>query len=677
MDRGTATRLNWRRPPAWAILAAIVGLSTAIRFWAGNKIGGLWIMPDEAIYASVAQSLYRSAELSVLGQPAYYSLLYPLLAGPALVVGDLDRGYVALKLLQALVMSLTAVPVYLWGRTLMSQSWALVAATLSLAGPALIFSGLIMTEVAFYPVLVLAAWAIARAFERPTLGRQAVLVAAIAAAAGTRLQAMVLVPVFLSALPLKALFDRSLRIIRSFVPTLAGLAGLALAWAVFRLKDGGPWTRLLGSYQAAGEKTYDPVGVAKFISYHFADVLILTAVFPLCAVALLVIEAALSRERLEPVRAYLAVTVALVAWLVVEVGVFASQNVKRLAERDLIGLAPLLFLGFCIWLHRGGPRPRLRTAVVAVILLLPLLALPLDKLIVGEALTDAFTVVPLYWLVENGRGDLLELAVYGGAGVAMALFVLLPRRALVVLPVLVFAGLAAASITASREVTERANYDQTYLLGAKRDWVDDAADGTVAYLYSGESYWNGVWQQLFWNEKLKRIYTRYPATVPGPLPQHPTTTQADGLLLLRDGRPVPERYVIASTDQELIGEPVADIVQKGLEHAGLVLWRVENPLRLSSVRSGVRGDGDMHEPGRIQAYGCGEGFFRLQLIAKASTRVSVKLNGELYETLTFSSPDETWGAEISAGTRSKDEICSLEVSGNSLLGSTVFEFVRV
>jgi Dolichyl-phosphate-mannose-protein mannosyltransferase len=176
---------DWRRVPGWALLVALVGVSTLVRFWAGNRIRGLWIMPDEAIYASVAESLYTSGELAVLGQPAYYSFVYPALIGLPLVVGDLEAGYVAVKLVQALAMSLAAVPVYLWGRTFMSRGWALVAAALTLAGPALVFTGLLMTEVAFYPVLVVAAWAMARALERPTLGRQAVVVAAVAAAAAT------------------------------------------------------------------------------------------------------------------------------------------------------------------------------------------------------------------------------------------------------------------------------------------------------------------------------------------------------------------------------------------------------------------------------------------------------------------------------------------------------------
>jgi hypothetical protein len=669
---------DWRTVPTWALVAGLVGLSTLVRFWAGNRIRGLWIMPDEAIYAEVAQSLYRSGEFSILGQTAYYSFVYPALIGLPLVAGDLERGYVMVKLVQALAMSLTAVPVYLWGRQLTSRGWALAAALLTVAGPALLFTGLLMTEVAFYPMLVLAAWAMARALERPTRRRQAILILAIAGAAATRLQAMVLVPVLLTALVLKALFDRDRRTIVRFTPTLAGVGVLSLAWIAFRLKDGGSWTRLLGSYAAAGEKAYDPVEAANFVVYHLADVLLLTALFPVCAVVLLTVEAARGRERSEAVRAYLAVTLALSVWLILEVGVFASANVGRLAERDLIGLAPVLFLGFCVWLRRGGARPLLLTSVVVLALLVPVLALPLDRMVVSEALTDAFTVVPLFWLVRDGHETAVQAVVYGGAAVLLALFALLPRRALLVLPAVVLAALVGTSFAATQEITKRANYDQEFLLGGKRDWVDEAAKGRTAYLFAGEFYWNGVWQALFWNSKLQRIYSRYPAVVPGPLPQEYVITTGDGRLLQSDGSEIPERYVIATTNQKLIGRPITSIRQTGLESEGLTLWRVQPPLRLSYTVTGVRRDGDMHEPGRIIAYDCrGGGFFRVQLIAKASKRVEVFRNRGLYERLTFRGPDQTWGAEIPAGEGSEDGTCTLEVRGDSLLGSTVFEFVRV
>lgn len=672
--------VDLRRPPAWAILAVLVCGSALLRFWAGVRVAGLWIMPDEAIYASLGQSLYRLGELSIFGgDTALYSLVYPLLAGLPLAWGDLERGYLVLKALQALVMSLTAIPVYLWGRTLVSRGWALVAAALTLALPGLLYSGLVMTEVAFLPVALLAAWAMARALEKPTVARQAVVVAAIAVAAGTRLQAIVLVPVLVTALLLEALLDRDLRTVRRFLPTLGGIALLALAWSAYRLRDGGPWTKLLGSYQEAGAAPYEPVEVLRFSLYHLGDALVLVAVVPLCALALVAIETFLGREREAAVRAFVAVAVSTTAWLVVEVGAFASVHVRRLAERDLLALAPLAFLGFAVWLDRGAPRPPLRTGLVAGGALVTLLALPLRRFAQAEALPDAFTMTPFFKLIERDPSFDPKPIALALAFALLAALALTPGRWPAALPVTVFALLTLTSVLASREIAERATYDDRFLLGGNRDWVNTVpgVDGPVAFLYTGELYWNGVYQHLFWNDRVSRVYYLFPESVPGPLPQEPLSVGPGGSLNRRGGRFTPERFVVASADTKFIGTPIAELQQYGILQPGLLLWRLDGDMRLSYTVSAVRPDGDMHEPGRIVAHACRRGFFRVTLLAKASRRVELRRNGEPYRTLRFGSEDETWSGEIPAVRQPGFGTCSLEVRGDSLLGSTVFEFVRL
>ena len=80
-------------------------------------------MPDEAIYAERAVSLWRHGQLAILhGEGAGYGFLYPVLAGIPLSVGRLATGYASLKLLQALAMSLVAVPIFFYGRRLMRRA---------------------------------------------------------------------------------------------------------------------------------------------------------------------------------------------------------------------------------------------------------------------------------------------------------------------------------------------------------------------------------------------------------------------------------------------------------------------------------------------------------------------------------------------------------------------------
>ena len=128
-----------------------------------------------------------------------------------LSVSDLAGGYSVLKVLQALVISLAAVPVYFWARSVVPRRWALVAAALTLALPGLAYSGLVMSEVEFYPALVLAAWAMAAAIASPTRRHGLLALGALVLAIATRTQAVVLLPALVIALVLDALLARSPR----------------------------------------------------------------------------------------------------------------------------------------------------------------------------------------------------------------------------------------------------------------------------------------------------------------------------------------------------------------------------------------------------------------------------------------------------------------------------------
>ena len=105
------------RVPAWAALAGIVAASTVVRAWAGLMVPSPWIAADEMIYAELGRTLWETGRMSILGaDTAFYSLVHPALIGLPLAVFDTGFGYDVARVLQALAMSLAAVPVFLWGR---------------------------------------------------------------------------------------------------------------------------------------------------------------------------------------------------------------------------------------------------------------------------------------------------------------------------------------------------------------------------------------------------------------------------------------------------------------------------------------------------------------------------------------------------------------------------------
>ncbi|HST25640.1 MAG TPA: glycosyltransferase family 39 protein [Gaiellaceae bacterium] len=641
-----------------------------------------WIAPDEMTYGLLGQSLYRHGSLAILGGPTpYFSAVVPAVVGLPLSLGDLAFGYDLLRVLQALAMSLTAVPVFLWGRTLVAPRWALVAAALTLTLPGLVYSGLVMTEVLFYPALVLAAWAAARAIQEPSLGRQTLLAGAIALAALTRLQALVLVPAALTAFGVDAALARTTATLRRSWPTFALAVVVAVVLAGARVAGSGG----LGGYEVVSRGSYELGTAARFVVYHAASLTILVGVFPVLALLVLVADAVRHGESDPARRAYLAVALSFSVWLIVEVGVFASRYVGRLAERDLIGLAPLLFLGFAVWLQRRPRRAYWTTSLAVGAVAAPIAVLPLHSLVTAYAPPDAPSLAALWDLRRWSSLRALEIVFFVGVGVAIALFALVPRRFVVALPILLVLVLAGGSIAASREATNQARLRQATYLGPDRRWIDHAADGPVALLYTHDSGWVGAWEALFWNRRITAIDGLDGAKVFGPVPTQPVQVRPDGIV---SGKGKAPSFVVAPLGEvesvpayAFKGKIVAYVRRPGSLTGGSALWRIDPPLRLSYRTSGLEPNGDMYAggDGRRVAYGCSHGVFRITLLVKEPQTVTIYRNGTVYRRLHFAhpGPNEPWRGVIPAvprpGIPAGKGTCQLDVVPTGLLGSTVFE----
>lgn len=665
MTRGRLVRV-WGA----AALAGVVALSAGLRFVAATGVPVPWIAPDEMLYALLGRGLWSSGHLSVLGgNTPYYSAVYPALAGLPLSLGDVHAGYTALKALQAVTMSLAAVPVYLWGRTLMRRGWALAAATLTLAIPGLAYSGLVMTEVAFYPVFVLAAWAAAAAIARPARRRQALLAGAVALAVATRLQALVLVPALLTAIALEAVLARELRRSRALWP----VAAVALA-ALVALAAGG--ASALGGYAAAGHASYGAADALRYVLYHAAAALLVCGVVPACAVALLTIGALRRPEPSAAVRAYLAVAVSFTLWLVLEVGVFASRHAFRIEERDLLGLAPLLFLGFALWLDRGAPRTYAAAAAVGLAAAAIALAVPYGTFVDDAAVPDSFTFAAALGLLRSHPS--LDPALLFGvpAAVAAALPALLPRRALPATAALLLAALVAASVAASSQVRAESRDRQAALVGAEPRWVDRAVTGSVAYVYGGSRYWNAVWESLFWNRRIRAVYDLPRDRVGGDLPQTVLPLRGDGVLRA-GGRPIPYRYVVAATNLTFAGSRLAEQPLAGFDQAGLALWRLSGTPRLLDEISGLQPNGDLLARAELVGYGCTSGSFVLTLLGKTDARVDFFAGGALVRRVT-TTPGNSLQVVVQARPRRSagGSACRLLMTTTSLVGVTRLELAR-
>lgn len=633
-----------------------------------------WIAPDEMVYGLLGRDLWLHGSLSILGgSTPYYSLLTPLLAGFPLAAFGLGTGYDVLHGLQAFVMSLAAVPVYLWGRTLVSRRAAFAAAALTVATPVLAYSGLVMTEVLFYPLLAVAAWAGAEAIARPTRRNQLLLLTAFVAVCATRIQAIVLLPALITAALVDAGISRSWQGLRRHLPALAGLGVLLVAWVVWRLASG---SGALGGYEVVAKTSYSIGAAARFVMYHGASLLIVCGLVPAAAVALLLVEAVRRGEADERVRAYLAVASSLSVWIVVEVGVFASRYSDRIVERNLIGLAPMLFLGLVLWLERGPDGGWIERAVVGMLGLTLLVLLPVDRYVNVFGVHDAMTLIPLYQLSTATSMHALTRVYPVVTGVVVLVFVLVPRRRLRWFPVALLVVLVAASVLTSRFVIREARAQQATFLGADPSWIDHAGGDDVAYLYDGEPAWPGVWQTVFFNPRIDRVYDLPDTTVAGPLPQKGVIVLPDGTIVTPPSERKQPAYAVTSSWIELDGEPVARVAQSGVTQQGLVLWNVRHPLRMLSRTTGLQPNGDIYGPttGALTVYDCRSGTFRVTLIVKQPGPVDIKVNGRVIKHLDFKAAQPSWHGELPI--RAPGGRCVIEVQQFGLIGTTQFAFDR-
>jgi hypothetical protein len=642
------------------VLTALVVVSTALRIWGGMLVPAPWYTPDEMIYGLLGRSLWTTGHLDILGHRSpFYGLVYPAFVGPWLSFHDAKLGYDLLKGCQALVMSLTAVPVYLWSRRLMRPGWALVAAALSLAVPGLAFSGFVMTEVAFYPVLVLAAWALASALARPTGRSQALLAGAIVLAVLTRLQSIVLVPVFVLALVLVALSARSFAPVRRLSPLLIAIG----VGAVVVKALGG--SQLLGAYGTVGRQSYNAADVVSFALYHAADVLIVLGVIPAVALLLMAIPSFAGREPSAEVRAYVAVAIALFLGLVGQVGLFASQYTGRLAERNLLPIFPILLIGFALWLDRGAPRPRLATALAGIGAVLVVATLPPGRFVVEAAIPDSYGIVPLYRIRADFPSLDLGVVLFVGAVAAALLIALVPRRALIVLPLVVGAYLAVASVVVTRIVAHQARGFWPFMVGDDLRWIDRRAEGPVTYLYAGDPLWNRAWYNAFWNRRIDRLYTLpTKQRVQGPMPQRVVRLPASGRI---DAPTTP--YVVAPWYYTLDGTRL-----KGQPQAELALWKVRPPLRVTTQTLGVLPDGGLPNEAELRVYACRGGRLRMTLNASGPRQVNIRRDELPYASFPLYG-GQTWSGSVPAA-KPEGGMCTFQISVQDGIFASRFDFVR-
>jgi hypothetical protein len=586
--------------------------SVLARVWLARAVKTPWILVDEFLYSEQAKSFAASGHYAIRGAAGtIVSYLYPALIAPAWLSGSMPTTYDLAKAINAVLMTLAAIPIYLWGVRLAPRRFAFAAVALTFLLPSFFYTGVLMTENAFFPAFVIGAFAIALVLERPTLLRQALMLAALLVTIAVRFQGLALLAVLPTAVLLKLVFDLLARegeprrrIVRDTIvplwPTAAAAVVAAGAYAAYKHHQGLSLSSGLGAYQSAVGGHYSVGEGARWTLYHVAELPLAFGYIPACAFLVLLGICLVSPRTVSPAeRSFVAVTAAALVWLVLVAAVFASRYSFRIEERNMFALAPLFLLALALWLARGAPRPPLVTLVAVALPAGLLLTVPLVRLLNPSIFSDTFGLIPLLRLSQRLSGGVplvKKLLVAGGVAGGL-LFAFTPRR--LAAPLLV--GAVGAFLVLTSYSVRGAIHDYARNLAAgtgvldNPTWIDDRAGGRevgVLYGNTSDSFQQAValWEAEFWNRDLDRVYTFGPTEPAGLAETTVTVNPADGRLRTTD----PSLQGALTATRDFVTDPGTSLAARASEvHGPFTLYFLRLPPRIASLVSGVYADGWM------------------------------------------------------------------------------------
>ena len=598
----------------WPLLGLYVGLA-ALYAWQASERRTPTLFTDEIEFTQLSRSIADTGRAALRGgAPATDVSLYAYLAAPAWWLDDVSSAYGAIKVIGVLVMTAAVFPAYALARLVVSRPWALFAAAGAGFAPALAYSPFLVDEPLAYPVSTLALYLIARAGIRPGLGSIVLALAACVVAVGVRTQLAILLPVL--ALVLLGRAWRSERS-RRWRETWTGwdwagavtlLVGIAVATSAVLGQRSVSWYVATAFFKSR---------MLEYGLWAVGSLMIGLGVVPLVAGL-----AALVQRRSERQDERVATFVVLSASTLAVFGLYTAVKAAYLsttfaiviAERNLIYVVPLLFVGTALVLERRRPAVLATAAATAfAVYLVTATPLSLDRYPNYEAhglAIAAFANRIPKWPADTIETILVLVAV--GAGLALfALRFVRPARA----------GVAAAAAIAVVTLTwgltteiyaangERHASDQQWgVLPLPPSWVDDLTSGQrTALVGQGISDPNPIWQLEFWNRSIE-YFMGLDGSAPGPgQTATPNLDNPDGTQAPSD---LNAEYAVAVGGVAIAAPKVATV-------GGMELYRLGGePVRLRETRTGVAADGWMGEHATYTRYdvaGLGRGYVKVSL----------------------------------------------------------------
>ena len=573
-----------------------------------------WLFIDELKSAQISRSIADTGLPAARGQRTSLHSLYNVLTAPVWLIHHVPTAYAGVKYLDVFVMASAVFPTYLLARMLVGRRAALFAAAGAGAIPALAYTGYLVEENLAYPYAALCFYVITKAlveWRNGRAGRRWVAAAVVAS---------VVAPIVRGELVV--------------IPIVAGFAVLFAAWS----SEWGRERRLswsLGDWIGVIVLVFGSIFLISGIaSNHSFQWLVVTRIYKhrivnmtgwaagSLAIGIGVIPligglAALFRLPGERPSRELRMFRCVVPAALIAFGLYTGMKAAylsynfatRVEERNLVYIAPLLFVGTALLLDRRRVNgwALAGSSVFAAYLVGYAMYHPtqfpyeMNVQLYSDALGLAILQQAnryLLWTPEFARWVLLGIT--AGGTLALAL---LPRLRSVRVAGALAATLAVGVVgwTLTGEIAAAAGSNSIGREAADTlrhpfAWVDDATKGKpTIYMGEGEADQNAEWMLEFWNRSIVSV-SSLDGTVGGPGPAGGPNLTADGSLYWTSNPASPgQEYAYAVEDWPCVDFAGTLAGTHPHRAGGLIknwrLVRLTTPNRLRAMCTGIYPDG--------------------------------------------------------------------------------------
>jgi hypothetical protein len=564
-----------------------------------------WLFTDELEMTQISRAIAATGHAARRGEPYKFRSLYTYAIAPLWWIDNVANAFSAVKYFDVLVMTSVVFPTYFLARLFMRRGWALFAAAGAAALPSLAYSSWIVEETLAYPYAALCFFLIVKAFLEQSRWWVGGAVVASLVAPAVRGE-LIVVPIALFIAILFAAWSsdrgRSRRATWSWSDYL-GVAVLTLG-AIFAISA----LASHHSQQWYGVTVYWKHRAIVLGDWAAGALAIGMGVLPF-VLGLAALVPVRGEPRVREVRMFRSVAASAIIGFALYTGMKAAylQSVfaTRVEERNLIYIAPLLFVGTALVFDRRRVNPFALAAVAAYAFYL-VVGTPFQMGVQLYSDSLGFSILQqanrYYELTPAGAQWLLLGILLGGVALAA---VATSRRIGVAAATAVAAFLAVASLAwnVTGEVSAAAGNVSIArgtgeILRHPYTWVDAVTHGKpTLYLGQGVADQRAEWLLEFWNRSIVTVNS-LDSTIVGPGPSGTPNIAADGRIYWSLTPDDPGRvYDYAVEDWpcvDLAGTVARRHGYQGPSQTELKQWRLiqlTKPNRLRAACSGIYADG--------------------------------------------------------------------------------------